>query len=163
MIFVNSKKIRLLLFFFIFQAGLYAQEAVTSAGANISGTGGSVSYTAGQVFYNVHSGSGGSATQCVQQPFEISDETGLPEARGISLSCMVYPNPVLDKLVLKFEEADPKNYSASLYDMNGKLIRKKAVEGSETVIDMSKLEISGYFLKVSCLNKEVKTFKIIKN
>jgi len=47
--------------------------------------------------------------------------------------------------------------------MNGKLLESKKIEGNQTSIVMSNLEPSAYFVKVTEGNKEVKTFKIIKN
>ena len=47
--------------------------------------------------------------------------------------------------------------------MNGKLIESKKVENNETSIVMSNLVPATYFLKVIQDNKEIKTFKIIKN
>jgi hypothetical protein len=54
------------------------------------------------------------------------------------------------------------NLSYQLYDMNGKLLQNRKVDGNETVITMGNLVPSTYFLKVTDNQKEVKTFKIIK-
>ena len=153
----------MLLLFFVFQAGLYAQVAMIPSGGNVTGSGGSVSYTVGQIAYSTITGAGGSVAQGVQQPFEISVVTALPEAKGISLICTVYPNPVTDKLTLKFEGEFPLNYFAGLYDSQGRQIEEIKLVANETSIDMSKLVIGSYFLKVIHLDNEVKTFKIIKN
>lgn len=153
----------MLLLFFVFDAGVYAQVAEVSAGGNATGSGGSVSYTMGQIAYSTITGAGGSVAQGVQQPFEISVVTALPEAKGISLICTVYPNPVTDKLILKFDNEFPLNYFAWLYDSQGRQIEEIKLVNNETSIDMSKLVIGSYFLKVIHLDNEVKTFKIIKN
>lgn len=153
----------MLLLIFVFHAGVYAQVAVTSSGGNATGSGGSVSYTMGQIAYSTITGAGGSVAQGVQQPFEISVVTALPEAKGISLICTVYPNPVTDKLILKFDNEFPLNYFAWLYDSQGRQIEEIKLVANETSIDMSKLVIGSYFLKVIHLDNEVKTFKIIKN
>jgi hypothetical protein len=141
--------------------GLQAQKATLTAGGNASGSGGSVSYSVGQIAYTVNAGTNGSAVQGVQQPYEIS--VGLEEAKGISLSCSVYPNPANDILTLKVENYTHSTLTFSLYDINGKLLENKKLAGNETNIDMSNLIPATYFLKVIDNNKEVSTFKIVKN
>ena len=144
--------------------GLQAQTAVPATGGNASGSGGTVSYSVGQVVYTTNTGgSNGTVAQGVQQPFEISVITGLEEAKGISLSLSAYPNPTTDFLNLKVENYDNTNLSYQLFDMNGKLLESKKITGNQTSIVMSNLVPATYFVKVTESNKEVKTFKIIKN
>jgi hypothetical protein len=148
--------------------GLHAQQAILSSGGNNSGSGGSVSYSVGQVVYTTNTGTSGSVASGVQQPIEISVLTGLNDASGINLSCSVYPNPTSDFLELKIEGDVKTQYTFSLYSMTGNLIRTQQVEASETQIDMGKLAVSTYFLRIfrtkeSTLAHEIKSFKIIKN
>ncbi|MBN1414230.1 MAG: T9SS type A sorting domain-containing protein [Bacteroidales bacterium] len=143
--------------------GLQAQEAIPASGGDVSGSGGSVSFSVGQVVYTTNTGTNGSAAQGVQQPFEISVVTGIEEARGINLSCLTYPNPATDYLTLKVENFNKENLSYQLFDVDGKLLENKKIEGNETSIIMINLIPASYFLKVIQDNKEVKTFKIIKN
>jgi hypothetical protein len=142
---------------------LQAQEAISASGGNVSGSGGSVSYSVGQMVYITNTGTNSSAAQGVQQPFEISVVTGLEEAEGISLRCSVYPNPTTDYLVLNVENFDKENLYYQLIDINGKPLENKKITGNETTIVMSSLVPATYFLKVTQNNKEVKTFKIVKN
>jgi hypothetical protein len=143
--------------------GLQAQESVNATGSNASGSGGSVSYSIGQVVYTTNTGTNGSVAQGVQQAFEISVVNGLEEAKGIKLSVMAYPNPTTDYLTLSIGEFDISNLSYQLYDMNGKLLQSEKITGNQTSIVMSNLVPANYFVKVIQGNKEVKTFKIIKN
>jgi hypothetical protein len=143
--------------------GLQAQQVVTTSGGNASGSGGTVSYTVGQIVYTTNTGTNGSAAQGVQQPFEISVVTGIEEALGISLEIMVYPNPTTDFLTLSVDNFEASNLSYYLYDINGRLLETKKLEGKQTSIAMSNLVPATYFLKVSEGSKELRTFKIIKN
>ena len=143
--------------------GLQAQESVNATGSNASGSGGSVSYSVGQVVYTNNTGTNGSVAQGVQQAFEISVVTGLEQAKGINLSVSAYPNPTKDYLTLSIGEFDISNLSYQLYDMNGKLLQNAKITGNQTSIVMSNLVPANYFVKVIQGNKEVKTFKIIKN
>ncbi len=146
--------------------GLQAQTSINATGGNASGSGGSASYSVGQVVYTTHTGTNGSVAEGVQQPFEISVVTGLEEAKGISLSVTAYPNPTTDFLQLKVDASTKlsiQSMSYQLYDMNGKLLQNEKITGNQTSIVMSNLVPANYFVKVIQGNKEVKTFKIIKN
>ena len=161
-----KKKLRTMLIgFCVFGYGIatQAQEAVPAAGGNASGSGGTSSYTVGQVAYTTNSSASGTITQGVQQPYEILVATGIAEAKGISLECIVYPNPTNDLVKLKIENYNLGNLSYDLYDINGKLLQNNKTEGSETIISMANLVPATYFLKVTDNTKEVKVFKIIKN
>jgi hypothetical protein len=140
-----------------------AQSTIPASGGNATGAGGSVSYTVGQVVYITNSGTNGTVSQGVQQPYEISAVTALKEALGIILECSVYPNPATNFIKLKVEGYDCDNLKYLLFDMKGKLLLDNKVNGVETLIPMGNLLSGTYFLKVIDKNKEVKTFKIIKN
>lgn len=142
-------------------AGLQAQEAILATGGNGSSIGGSVSFSIGLVAYNTNTGATGSTAQGVQQPFEIW--VGLDEAKGISLSCSAYPNPATDFLTLRVDNSNYSTLTFFLYDMDGKLLKSNRLESDESIIAMGNLIPATYFLKVTDNNKEVKTFKIIKN
>lgn len=143
--------------------GLQAQTSVNATGGDASGSGGSASYSVGQVVYTTNTGTNGSVAEGVQQPYEISVVTGLEEAKGINLSVMAYPNPTTDYLTLEVKDFDLSNLHFQLYDMQGKLLQSEKITGSQTSIVMSNLVPATYFVKVIQENKEVKTFKIIKN
>jgi len=142
--------------------GLQAQEIVNATGGDASGNGGSTSYSVGQVVYTTNTGESGSVAQGVQQPYEISVVTGLEEAKGITLSVSAYPNPTTNYLTLSIGEFDISNLSYQLYDMNGKLLQSEKITGNQTRMVTSNLVSATYFVKVIQGNKEVKTFKIIK-
>ncbi len=143
--------------------GLQAQETTATSGGDASGSGGSVSCSIGQVFYITNTGSNGSVAQGVQQPFEISEASGIEEAAGITLQCSAYPNPSTDYLNLVVENYKLENLTYQLYDISGKLLETKKIESSETTIAMCNFNPGIYFLKVTDNSKEIKTLKIIKN
>ena len=164
---MRHKKLKLsgLLFLGLGLIGLQAQEVVPASGGEASGSGGSVSYSVGQVVYTTNTGTNGTVAQGIQQPYEISVVSGLKEAKGISLMISAYPNPATDFLLLKVDASTNLNIqsmSYQLFDINGKLLENKKIEGNETSIAMSNLLPSTYFVKVIQGKKEVKTFKIIK-
>lgn len=146
-------------------ASIYAQQVIPSGGGNASGSGGTVSYSIGQLVYTTNTGANGSVAQGVQQPFEISMVTGIREAKGITLQCVVYPNPTSDYILLKIEDYSIDNLYYRLYDINGRLVESNVVTGAETRIIMNHLASALYYLSIMSgdNNEEIKTFKIVKN
>ena|SRR5690554_6760371 len=142
---------------------LKAQESVNATGGDASGEGGSVSYSVGQITFQTHTGTNGSVAQGVQQPFEISVVTAIEEAKGINLSVTAYPNPTTDNLTLHIRDFELSDLFYQLYDMNGILLQSERITGTRTSIAMINLAPATYFLKVAQGNREVKSFKIIKN
>ncbi|MEN8251349.1 MAG: T9SS type A sorting domain-containing protein [Bacteroidota bacterium] len=142
--------------------GLQAQEAMLSTGGDALGSGGSVSYSVGQVVYTTNTGTSGSVVQGVQQPYEISEVTGLEEANGINLMVSAYPNPTTDYLILRIDELDVSNLSYQVHDINGKFLQNEKINSNQTRIALGNLVPSTYFIKVIQGSKEVKIFKIIK-
>jgi hypothetical protein len=140
---------------------LRAQQAIPATGGDVSGSGGTVSYSIGQVVYTTNTGTGGSGAQGVQQPYEIFVYTGIEEAKGIE--CTAYPNPATDHIIVKVFNLNIKDLKYQLFEGNGKLIENKVPDGNETFISMEHLVPATYFLKVLKNNKEIKSFKIIKN
>ncbi len=163
----------LLAFIFPLSTSL-SQEAIPASGGNAVGSGGSASYSVGQLFYNIHTGTSGSVAEGVQQPWEISVVTGIPEAEGIDFILSAFPNPATDFLILRVENYDYQNLSYQLFDVNGRLIMNKPIESNQERIGMAGLVYGVYFLRVysreitdptgiSQPSREVKTFKIVKN
>ncbi len=164
----------LLVLVFFCLVPMTAQETITASGGDASGNGGSVSYSVGQLFYNIHTGTSGSVAEGVQQPWEISVVTGIPEAEGIDLILSAFPNPATDFLILRVENYNYQNLSYQLFDVNGRLIMNKPIESNQVRIDMAGLVHGVYFLRVyskdvtdrtsiSLPLREVKAFKIVKN
>lgn len=155
------------LYYFIlcscFSINLSAQQINASSGGNASGTGGSISYSVGQVNYTANTSTNGSASQGVQQPFEIFSLTGIDDAKDLSINLIAFPNPTADYITLSIESAAIKNLSYQLFDTNGKLIISQKLDGLETKVGMNNYAAATYYVSVTENNKIIKTFKIIKN
>jgi len=164
---MKKRNIRLLTALLLIGLGaatsLQAQETVTTAGGEASGSGGTASYTVGQVFYTTQTGTNGNTVaQGVQQPYEISVVTGIEEAKDINLSVSVYPNPATDYLSIKVENYETVNLQYMIFDINGKLLQTVKATGQETKIEINNLVVGNYFVKVLDNKKVIKTFKVIK-
>ena len=143
--------------------GLQAQETIPATGGNALGSGGSASYTVGQMVYQTNTGTNGSVAEGVQQPYEISIVTAIEDANGINLSISAYPNPTFDYLTLEVKDFDFSNLAFQLYDIQGKLLQNEKITERQSRVLMYNLLPATYFVKILEGNKEVKTFKIIKN
>ena len=141
---------------------VHAQESINTTGGNASGSGGSASFSVGQLLYQTHTGTNGSVSEGVQQPFEISEVASTEEAKEINISVSVYPNPTTHYLRLIVETDIYEDASFKLIDLNGKLVQTGAIVDAQTIIMASNLVSATYFLKVIHNNKKIITFKIIK-
>lgn len=149
-----------MLFCCLFTA-VIAQNNSVGGGGDAIGPNGSVSYTVGQTHFTTESGSNGSVSQGVQQPYEIMIISGI-ENEEISIESNVYPNPT-DGFITMTIEAELVNMSYSIYDASGKNIRMRNIKERETLIPMTEYAEGIYYIKVIRNKKEVKSFKIIKN
>lgn len=139
-----------------------AQEVNISSGGEATGTQGSVSYSIGQAVYTTASGSSGTVTQGIQQPYEIFIAVGI-ENKFIDLSIQSYPNPTTDVLNLKLEGELPANASYTLINASGSQVKSDVITELHTHIPVSALSAGVYFIQVNSGTTLLKTFKIIKN
>lgn len=161
----NILKIKYL-FFLLLILGfvrLQAQSIVNTAGGDGSGNGGSVSFSVGQTMYQTHTGTNGSEAEGVQQPYEIFVLSVLEGVEGINLLVKAYPNPTTDFITLDIVDYEISNLTYQLYDIHGKIIQNQQIISSQTDIVMSNLVPATYIIRVMQKNRELKSFKIIKN
>lgn len=144
-----------------FSLSANAQQGIHSSGGNASGTGGSVSYSVGQVFYSSQSGTSGGLIQGVQQPFELV-VTSLDQPINPTISCEVFPNPVIKELKLKISGDKIQEGTWVLTDMRGVYVAKGKISEAETLIPMAAQPMAAYSLRIFSDQKEIRTFKIIK-
>ncbi|HBG70428.1 MAG: hypothetical protein A2W93_09235 [Bacteroidetes bacterium GWF2_43_63] len=141
---------------------LFAQQTTDATGGIISGSGGSVSYSVGQVFYSSASGTNSNVTEGVQQPYEISEITGM-ELASTDLICLVFPNPSADFIILQIEDLTRTNLNYKIFDPEGRIIESRAVTDSKTKISMSSFSSGIYFLNLMQGESLIKMFKVVKN
>ncbi len=161
---VNHKTIKLTVafLFLVGLPGLQAQQAILSASSNATGNDGSVSYSVGQVAFIEKLGTTGTITEGVQQPYEILFMEGIDQEPGITVECIVYPNPANAYVMLKIENRNILPSNCQLNNMNGLLLRNINIEGDQTCIPMDDLVPATYFLTVFKNDKALQTYKIIK-
>jgi len=157
------EKLLFLVILIFYMSSALAQEAMTAAGGDGTGSGGSTAYTVGQILYSSNSGASGEVFQGVQLPYEISVISGLDQFEDLALTISTYPNPVTDLLILKVETLEWNDLNFRMYNSEGKIVSTDKLLNSETNIDMSHLAPGTYFLQVFMDKDALKTFKIIKN
>lgn len=140
-----------------------AQENTTASAGTHEGGGGTISYTVGQTFSSVSEGVGGSSSEGIQQPYEISVVTAIKNTGGINLSIAAFPNPTVSFLYLQVQDYDLQGLSYQLYDLGGKQVKNDLIIKETTTLDVQDLKPAIYILKINKENKAIKSFKIIKN
>lgn len=148
---------------------LQAQVTLPAAGGEFAGKGGSVSITFGQVACSSYGSVNGSMEQGVQNSYDIVIDSGsvntleTKETLKSDLLLTVFPNPTTDQLVLKIKNFNHQDLIYKLFDINGKLLMSGKILNAMTPIGMHNYLPSAYFLTIIENNKELMTYKIIKN
>jgi hypothetical protein len=140
----------------------FSQETVLSSGKEASGVGGMVNYSIGQVAYISANGAVGTASQGVQQPFEIYILGSSEVLPNVKLS-YVYPNPTTAFVALKIVYYNNEKLQYVLNAFNGKKLDSKPITSEEILIDMQNYANGIYILQIIYQSKTIKTFKIVKN
>ena len=151
----------IVVFFCVFQLS-YAQETIPISGGEALGSGGSASYTVGQLVYTNPTNALGSLQQGIQQSIEFVTLSN-PELTAVTLKAVTYPNPTTDFIILALTDANLRGVSYEMVDLLGRFVNKGTITSFETKIGMKSVPIGVYILRVLQNNKELKTFKIIKN
>jgi len=150
------------LFLFWGLAGAIGQSNTLPSGGEATGSGGTLSFSIGQVDYIQAEGSGGTASQGVQQPFEIF-VLGIDTHPEILLDIKVFPNPTISNVTLRIGNFEGGELSYQLYDIHGRLLTGQSLQTDTTNIPMEDLASAVYLLQVIDKSGPIKTFKIIKN
>lgn len=74
---------------------------------------------------------------------------------------MVYPNPTLENVQLTMNNVQLEG-EVKVFDLNGKFLFSKKIEGETTVIPMSDLATGTYFVNVQKGTQVLKSFKVVK-
>ncbi len=153
----RKKLSHILLFTSISISSVQAQSNTVSAGGEAnSSASGSVSYTIGQLDFQLHSGTGGSCNEGVQQPYLIqSNSLFNPEEWQVS----IWPNPTSKLISIQIQES-MLNRTLLLLDAQGKCVLNQPLTELNTYLDLATFASGIYTL---CIDLEINAaFKIIK-
>ena len=140
--------------------GLSAQSVIVPFGGDATDGSVTVSYTVGQVAVQANSDGSTTIYEGVQQPYEIQI-IGIDNYPGITLNAMVFPNPTVGNVQLTMNNVQLED-EVKVFDMNGKFLFVKKIEGENTEIPMSDLAAGTYFVNVVSEKQVLKTFKVVK-
>ena len=137
---------------------------INASGNNAIGSSGTVAYSIGQVFYTYIGQTVYNVAQGIQHEEIIQT---LPPKEDIvepKTEIFVFPNPTIDFVNINMEGFEFNKVSGSyrLYDLQGRLLKQKAIDQTETQVNLNNLVSSIYILQVYVNNKVLKTFKILK-
>lgn len=90
----------------------------------------------------------------------LSSCTGITESKTKSTEIFLYPNPTKKEI---FFENVGSGSEYVVYDMLGNKIREKEPISESKKADISEFNSGIYFFKISTLNGQMKTFKIVKD
>ncbi len=95
-----------------------------------------------------------------EERYELGPGVGLQDLSG-SAAFSIYPNPVKHALHIS---SDRELTTAKVFDIAGKLVKAKAIEGFySTTLDVSDLSKGIYILEIRTVSGEVNSSKLIKN
>lgn len=147
--------------FLLFTHLSICQVSISTSGGNALASG-SVNYSVGQMLVLNNVAKSGAITHGVQQSIEIFTLSNL-DVKTINLKATTYPNPTKDKIILSLLENQLTELSYSIYDVNGRRVKKGNLNNEKTSIKMKQFASGVYFLKVHQNTKSLKVFKILKN
>ena len=144
----------------LFSLSSMAQETTNASGGEALGSGGTVSYSIGQTFFTAVTGTNGTTSEGVQQPYEIYS-VGLNEL-GIDVTVTVFPNPTTDHLIVTSTLTESQVLELTLFDEQGNQLLNQHITQEQTILQLQQLSPATYFLKVADQNQHSSTIKIIK-
>lgn len=135
-------------------------SVIASTGASASSGNVKMDYTLGEVVVETFSAGGNTLTQGFHQTNLTLVAIENPE---LFTEISIYPNPASDVMNVDI----PSGYSLldiSLYDVTGKLILNKNQVSGKLTLDVATMASGTYYLQViNPQNKQLKTFKLVKN
>ncbi len=140
----------------------WGQQAPVAAGGDAIGSGGSVSYSVGQVVYHTHGSGTGTVAEGVQQPYEISIITNVPEL-DLAHDIGVFPNPASEALTVQLDGLPTTDLHYQLFDADGRLADSGRINSDPQTIPFGTHANGTYLLTVIQDQSILRTFRIIKH
>lgn len=157
-----EKKLLLILFIFLMNNQIRAQQDFVASGGDTSvTTNGSFSYSIGQVSHLEFSGNNFIINSGVQHAYEIYN-LDVKDPITVKFNILLYPNPTESDLYLKIDDYLSAQFSYQVYDVLGKFLIQNQISESETLIPLSQFSSGTYIVKININGTSSKHFKIIK-
>lgn len=134
------------------------QQVVATAGDYNQTASGSLSWTLGEPVIETYTVNVQTLSQGFQQGSVSVIYQEIKEELKIEIS--VYPNPADDYVILAVDK--PEGLQYQLYDIDARILKIQKLDNISTRIEFSYLLPSTYVIKVISGDKEIKSFKIVK-
>ncbi len=137
-------------------------EVVASAGEHFDNGTVQLSWTLGEVAVQTYENGSNMLTEGFHQPELLI--TNIEEVNNLDMSVNIFPNPTSEFINIELS-GNRTNMTAQLFDMNGKEVSRVKVDAyqMETGINVSKLAVGGYLLRLTEVNGQyVSTHQIQK-
>lgn len=137
------------------------ESVISSGGESYSNQDYNLSWTIGETVIETFFADGLTLTQGFQQGSYTL--TRIDENNNGKFEVNVFPNPAVNYVNIE-TFGEPKEMFASLYDMNGKVVRHQAFTTNALSLNISDLKEATYLLVITSIKGEkLAKFKLIKN
>lgn len=132
-----------------------APTVISSAGTHLSQSVGSLEFTLGELAIATL-GNGNILTQGFHQP-ELAVSTSIHQEE---FSALVYPNPFHNELIVQLDKQDA--ISLQLFNTLGIQVMNDKIMDTNKLLDLTRLKIGIYYLKLTRSDGISSTLKLIK-
>ncbi|MDD3875653.1 MAG: T9SS type A sorting domain-containing protein [Bacteroidales bacterium] len=161
---MNKKLFTIALGLMFLGTALFSQtiqnSVISNAGTTATAGGVRIDYTLGETVVETFSAGGNTLTQGFHQTnLTITAIENVELFAEIS----IYPNPSKDFVNIDIP-ADYDLLDITLYDVLGSLINKQTEVSGSVTLDVTNISVGTYYLQViNPINRELKTFKLVKS
>lgn len=154
------KNIILTLFLCSSATGIFAQEAISSAGKQTKNSSAQLSWTIGEPIVETVSNSSNELTQGLHQTY--LEVTAIGEVQQSDYSIAAFPNPATEYVEITVERDSPQSLSFQLFDSNGRLLLEETIKNNRAVVNTAELVPAVYFITIKENQNSIQTFQILK-
>jgi hypothetical protein len=137
------------------------QQVISASGDAMRSAETIIEWTLGEPVIATHTEGSIMLTQGFHQPKLVV--TVIKTLEGLPYAVEAYPNPTDDLLLIQLKKTEIKDFQFVLYNVNGKVLKQEPLASDVTGINMDSYPAGVYLLKIMRLDKEIKTFEIIKH
>lgn len=144
-------------------SNVFSQNNLVSSGGHISNQSGSLDYTLGQIDYSGVQNLNNQITEGIQQPFEFFVTSINFLSQNDSANFLLNPNPTSNIIELSISAGDPTEFIYQMINSLGQVILRGEIITKTTSFDISHFPPGAYYLRLTGLQGDSHSFKIIKN
>ena len=157
------KRGTLIIIFIIFSFSLFSQvkqEVIASAGGYTLNGGVSLSWTLGETVIPTYKSGDVILTHGFQQHVSVAT---IKKELELQVDIVVYPNPAVEVLNIRFGSSLSSEIDLALLDSNGRTIKSEIIEASviEKQLNLQDLPGGVYYLRLT-KDKLVNVYKVVK-